>query len=104
MLVLRTVRADMRAPDDDFANVPAGSFTWPEKGEVVCSDWDPTPRCGGGLHGLLWGQGALGLLKYEDPTRKWMIVDVPSVIHIDKEKVKFERGEVVLCGTQDEAI
>ena len=53
--ILKTVKADGSA---------YGGFVWPiEVGaEVVAPDWDPTPDCGGGLHGLLNGVGNGGLL------------------------------------------
>ena len=48
--ILKTVKADGSA---------YGDFVWPlETGAIVVApDWDSTPVCGGGLHGLLNGCG-----------------------------------------------
>lgn len=54
-LVLRTCDKDGRSYN---------GFQWPSEGPVSCPDWDPTPRCGGGLHGLLWGEGDGSLLSW----------------------------------------
>ena len=41
-----------------------GNFQWPDRvGAIVQSEtWDPTPTCGGGLHGLVNGNGRTDLL------------------------------------------
>lgn len=44
VLILRTCDADMTSH---------GGFAWPEAGPVECPDWDPTPRCGGGLRSVV---------------------------------------------------
>lgn len=46
VLVLRTVNAD---------GTSYNGFQWPlEVGAVAeCPDWDPAPKCGNGLHGLV---------------------------------------------------
>ena len=94
--VLRTCNADMTA---------YGGFKWPEKGKVEAPDWNPRACCGQGLHGLLWGEGAGGLLDWS-PEAKWLVVRViaDEIVKIDDgEKVKFPRGEVVFCGERREA-
>lgn len=48
VLVLRTCDASRKA---------YGGFQYPESGPVEAPDWDPRPVCGGGLHGLRWGEG-----------------------------------------------
>ena len=80
-LVLRTCNSEMTSH---------GGFEWPESGPVSCDDWDPTPRCGGGLHGLLWGEGN-GMLLSWDSDARWLVVKVKTcdVVSIDDEKVKF---------------
>ncbi len=95
VLVLRTCDKDLKSH---------GGFQWPESGEVSCDDWDPAPRCGGGLHGLPWGEGSGLLLDWSDSAR-WLVVEVVAneVVAIDAEKVKFPRGEVVYCGDRDSA-
>ena len=53
VLILRSTGPDRKSH---------GGFQWPESGYVEAPDWDPDPSvsCGNGLHGLLWGQGAIG--------------------------------------------
>src|SRR5688572_253401 len=89
VLVLRTCAADMSAYN---------GFKWPESGPVECPDWDPTPRCGYGLHGALWGEGNGSLLSWEEDA-KWLVVEVGAsdVVELDG-KVKFPRGNVLFCG------
>ena len=55
--ILKTVKADGSA---------YGGFVWPlETGAIVVApDWDSTPVCGGGLHGLLNGCGDGALLNW----------------------------------------
>jgi|HubBroStandDraft_4_1064222.scaffolds.fasta_scaffold02568_11 hypothetical protein len=53
VLILRTCAADMSSHN---------GFRWPEAGPVECADWNPAHVCGGGLHGLLWGEGSAGNL------------------------------------------
>jgi hypothetical protein len=94
-LVLRTCAADMTAH---------GGFLWPASGPVKAPDWDPSPVCGHGLHGLLWGEGNGQLLSWA-PDAKWLVVEVPKsqVIALDGGKVKSPAGVVVHCGDQKSA-
>lgn len=73
MLYLRTVYQDRRSYN---------SFQWPSEigSRVVCPDWDPTPECGNGLHGLLWGQGKLSLL---NQAGIWQVVEYNGPHAID---------------------
>ena len=94
VLVLRTCNADMTAH---------GGFTWPESGPVAAPDWQPTCACGKGLHGLLWGEGDADLLNWSEDAR-WLVVSVQESDIIDLVgKVKFPCGEVLCCGTRQEA-
>jgi len=95
VLVLRTCAADMTA---------RGGFRWPMEGPVAAPDWDPAPVCGGGLHGLLWGEGNGQLLSWE-PGAKWLVVEVEkrAIVDLGGEKVKFPRGVVVHVGDQRSA-
>lgn len=43
-----------------------GGFQWPESGPVAAPDWNPEPRCGGGLHGWLWGEGDVLSVEVEE--------------------------------------
>ncbi len=106
VLVLRTVAANMTSPDESWPGVKAGSFKWPKRGLVTCKDWDPSPQCGGGLHGLLWGQGDAGYLRHTDGTRKWLVVEcfAKDVVDIGGTKCKFRRGKVLYCGTKEKAV
>ena len=94
--VLRTCTDEMLAHN---------GFKWPESGPVECKDWDPKPKCGHGLHGLLWAEGDGTLLNWSD-TAKWLVAKVlkSEVVVIDAGKVKFPRGTVVFCGKCDDAI
>jgi hypothetical protein len=88
--MLRTCNADMIAHN---------GFKWPESGPVECTDWDPKPQCGNGLHGLLNGEGE-GLLLNWDHAAKWLVVEVlaSEVVAIDNAKVKVPRGVVLFAG------
>ena len=94
-LYLRTVSADYTSH---------GAFQWPrEVGAVVeAPDWNPEPVCGGGLHGLPWGQGALGLLG-DNGDDVWLVVAADHAVRIDNDKSKFPRCTIVYVGTRDGA-
>ena len=81
-------------------------FVWPESGAVSAPDWDPYPRCGGGLHGLLMGRGDAGLLREPlDPATKWLVVEVDPALVVDLGgKVKVPSGTVVVCGDRSSAL
>ncbi len=89
-LMLRTCNAD---------GTSRNSFKWPKKGYVSCPDWDPRPVCGGGLHGLLGGEGAVSLLDWsEDALWQAVEVDLRTLVIIDDEKVKVPHAYVVATG------
>ena len=94
VLVLRTCTKDMTSYND---------FVWPKSGPVEAPDWSPEPRCGQGLHGLLWGQGEGSLLDWS-PEANWLLVEVTKsdIVEID-QKVKFPRGNVIFTGSQLDA-
>ena len=109
VLVLRTVAASMTSPDESADGVSANSFYWPQSGRVECQDWDTSPRCGHGLHGLRWGVGTASLLKHDIATRRWQVVecedtDVVDITDGSDIKCKFRAGSVVYCGDRDGAI
>ena len=96
VLALKTVSADMMAH---------GGFLWPEKGTVVCEDWNPEPECGGGLHSFLWGQG--GSLLSTNESAKWLVLEIEDYVDLHAEqnfKIKSPKAYVVFCGKKDEAI
>jgi hypothetical protein len=89
VLVLRTCNADMTSH---------GGFKWPESGLVEAPDWRDDGKCGGGLHGLLWGEGNGALLNWSEGV-KWIVCRVPAAdIRELRGKVKFPRCEVVFVG------
>ena len=94
-LYLRTVKADYTSHS---------GFQWPrEVGAVVeAPDWNPEPACGGGLHGLPWGQGNLGLLSSAGDA-VWLVVAADHAVRIDNDKSKFPRCTIVYVGTRDGA-
>jgi hypothetical protein len=106
VLILRTVAADMRSPDEATGGVAAKSFKWPKRGEVECKDWNPAPVCGGGLHGLRWGAGDVGLTHHEDATRLWLVIEAAAadVVDVGSDKCKLRRGTVVYCGDRGGAV
>ena len=91
--LLKTVAADGAAD---------GDFVWPlEVGaEVTAPDWDPTPVCGGGLHGLLDGRGNGSLINWSTDA-VWIVAEIPddeTVVDLDG-KVKVRRCIVRHDGT-----
>ena len=98
VLVMRTCNANLRSEHE-----AAKGFQWPKSGYVAAPDWNPTEKCGGGLHGLLWGEGDSNLLNHS-PTAKALVVRVTEddIVHLDG-KVKFPSGHVVFCGTRHQA-
>ena len=91
--VLRTCKEDLTSYN---------GFQWPESGYVEAPDWDPSPKCGSGLHGLLWGEGNGGLLDWSTQA-KWLVVRVDGEVVDLGDKVKFKSGWVEFCGTQKDA-
>jgi len=99
VLILRTCRAD---------GTSYNNFQWPDSGPVEAPDFDPKPRCGGGLHGLLWGEGKVGYLDLS-PTAQWKVfrAHVSDVVHGAGEltdKCKARRGVVEYSGDREGAI
>ena len=91
-LVLRTCNSDMTSRN---------GFVWPKEGLVECPDWTPSPECGNGLHGALWGQGNGSLFDWSLDA-VWQVVQIEEWIDLDG-KVKFPRGIVVHTGNQETA-
>jgi hypothetical protein len=79
-------------------------FRWPLTVDawVQCDDWDPTPECGGGLHGLLWGEGDGDLLSWNE-NAVWLVVEATEWVDIDGDKVKCPRCIVRHVGDQQSA-
>jgi len=99
ILVLRNVHGDMSSYN---------GFVWPKTGPVEAPDWIGSDICGHGLHGLPWGVG--GNYFYCDSNTVWLLV----VVDTSKDyrcgsgelldKCKFKGGNVVYCGTREEAV
>ncbi len=73
-----------------------GGFQWPlQVGAVVTApDWDPTPKCGGGLHGNLDGGGEATLL-VDDGIG--MVVAAKGAVDLDG-KHKFRKCRILYVG------
>ena len=95
--LLKTVHADGAA---------WGGFRWTldEGAEVIAPDWDPTPVCGGGLHGLLNGAGNGSLINWSTDAI-WIVAEIPddeTVVDLDG-KVKVRRCIVRHVGDKTSA-
>jgi len=81
-----------------------GGFRWPMTvgAGVTVPDWNPKPRCGGGLHGLVWACGDWGLLNGS----RWMVfsADPADVVDIDGSKSKARCARVEHIGTQESCL
>src|SRR3990167_9964192 len=68
-------------------------FVWPlTRGALATApDWDPTPECGGGLHGLRGGEGDWCQFSIA-PDAVWIVavIDADAVDIGDKIKVRSE--------------
>jgi hypothetical protein len=96
-LVLRCCAPDMTSHD---------GFVWPGVGEVAeAPDWKKDGKCGHGLHGWLYGQGAHTCCDYwTRENAKWLVVEVEeSVIQMLGGKCKFPRGTVRFVGGMADA-
>ena len=88
--VLRTCKVD---------GTSRNGFKWPKRGKVVAPDWDPSPQCGGGLHGALWGLGEGRMFDWSSDAR-WQVVRIDGEMVDWGGMVKFKKGYVVYTGTQ----
>ncbi len=89
LVALRTCDANMQS---------RGGFQWPGVGETVTApDWTDNQECGGGLHGLLWGQGDWSLLA-RDETARWVVFKPLGEMSHLGGKIKCESAEVLFIG------
>jgi len=86
-----------------------GGFRWPLTvgATVEAPDWSPNPCCGGGLHGLPWGEGDGSLLCW-DADAVWLVwsaaaADVVAITDGGSGKSKAPRGVVEHVGTRETA-
>jgi hypothetical protein len=97
ILFVKTVDADGRA---------YGGFQWPLQvgAVVVAPDWNDQPSCGGGLHGLPWGEGDGTLLNW-GKTARWIVfeADVNECV-LFEGKGKCQSAIIRCVGTRAEAV
>ena len=76
-----------------------GGFQWPERGHVVCPDWNPVAECGNGLHGWPWGL-AVGDGEEPEYSSAWLVlsVDPKNIVGLG-DKAKCSECDVIECGT-----
>ncbi len=83
-----------------------GGFRWPLTPDTVVTapDWDPTPECGGGLHGALNGEGDGGLFDWSEGAI-WIAAEIPEGVEVVDlgGKVKVQSCIVWVAGTREEA-
>ena len=114
ILVLKTTK-DGGVPHwdgtaSDKGGINRTAFRWPRSGVVEAPDWNSEPKCGGGLHGLEFGEGTWSLLSEDETgTEEWRVILVQPEDFIrlsdgENIKIKMRRGEVVYCGNKAEAL
>jgi hypothetical protein len=92
---LRTCRPDLTSH---------GGYQWKTEGVNIAKDWNPEPECGGGLHGLLNGQGDASLLDWS-PDAIWIVAKPGrQLVDIYSAKVKCQRATVVYHGDRAGAL
>ena len=89
-------------------------FCWPTKagGYAEPKSWDPSPGCGFGLHGWLWGAGdirAASKTMWLSPDSLWYVLEiaVADMVEVTESgggKIKCRRCRVVFVGARDEAV
>jgi len=91
VILLRTCKAD---------GTSHGDFKWPltPGARVEAPDWDPTPECGHGLHGLLNGEGDWALLDWSIDARAMLIEADRSLVVEIGGKVKVPSAVVKTIG------
>jgi hypothetical protein len=77
-----------------------GGFKWNlEVGAVITApDWEPTLKCGNGLHGWLngLGDGTIGYAQKEDA--KWLVLETEGEVIEFEGKCKFESCTILHVG------
>ena len=91
-LILRTCNANMTSRN---------GFKWPRSGYVAAPDWNPEPKCGGGLHGFLRGEGGGGLADWSSDA-VWLVAEIETYVDL-VDKVKFPAAHVIFAGSRLEA-
>jgi len=70
---------------------------------VEAPDWDPAPRCGGGLHGLLSGEGSAGYTSGKGDA-VWVVCRCVGAVVDLGGKVKCAAAIVIYAGSKATAI
>ena len=102
ILAFRTTGPDGRSYHDAARRT---GFVWPVGPDAVgqrveAPDWSPAERCGGGLYGLLWGEGGAGYLS-TDPDAVWQVVEVDASEVVDLgDKIKFRACIIRYSGSR----
>jgi hypothetical protein len=80
------------------------NFVWPLTvgTEVEAPDWNPEPKCGGGLHCLPNANGNWWLLEGE----YWAVLefDEKDMVQIDNEKCKVKKCKIVFLSENPEGM
>ena len=72
-------------------------FVYPIKGLVADRFWDGGQKtCGGGLHGLAWGEGEFEIDGYGDFFQVILVDKKDGFVNLSDQKCKYRRGEIVL--------
>ena len=90
---------------NDANNQSRDGFQYPRKGKVSAPDWNPSPECGGGLHGWESGEGDPSVSTVH-PDGVWLVLkveDSPENLTRLNGKVKFREGTVVFAGSRNAA-
>lgn len=66
-------------------------------GTTKATDWNPTPECGQGLHGWLWGEGNASVSSYND-SPIWLVCEIKEYVTIGSDKVKFPLAKTLFVG------
>jgi len=91
--IIRTVKEDYTSYNN---------FQWPKSGQVKADDWQPTSKCGNGLHGLRIGQQYPGTW-YGDGIVLLLQVPASTIIDLeDNSKCKFPECKIVMSGNMNE--
>ena len=79
-------------------------FVYPSKGLVEAPDWDGgIKKCGGGLHGLAWGEGDHDIEGYGNFYQVILVNTKDGFVDFPNDKCKYRKGEVVLT-TRDRSL
>ena len=94
-LFLRTCNSDGTSHDGFKWNLEIGGIT-------EAPDWNPEPKCGSGLHGLLNGKGNGAYLNSSEDAL-WMVCEaLGPIVDIDR-KIKTSKAKTLFVGDRKDA-